>query len=78
MAFKCDSCQKGTMWGHKVSHSKQRTNRGFRPNLQTKRIKADDGKTLNLKLCTKCIKLLKKVEKDKAAKIAATSESPAA
>ena len=70
MAFKCDNCQKGTMWGHKVSHSKQRTNRGFRPNLQSKKITSQDGRTLNLKLCTNCIKLLKKIEVEKAAKIA--------
>lgn len=63
------------MRGHKVSHSKQRTNRVFRPNLQTKTIRAG-AKSLTLKLCTNCIKLLRKIEKEKIAKEQAKVEAP--
>lgn len=67
MALKCDNCLKGIMWGHKVSHSKRRTNRIFKPNIQKKRITVN-GREVRAKLCTNCIKLLQKKEKE-AAKI---------
>lgn len=63
MALKCDNCSKGIMWGHKVSHSKRRTNRVFKPNIQNKKITVN-GRDIRVKLCTNCIKLLKKREED--------------
>lgn len=74
MAMRCDNCNKGTMMGHRVSHSKRRTNHGFRPNLQKKTIMADNGKRISMKLCTNCIKLLKMIDKDKKAALAAKAE----
>lgn len=65
MAFKCDNCNKGVMYGHKVSHSKRRTNRTFKPNLQNKRIMVD-GAMKRVKLCANCIKLMRKIERDAA------------
>lgn len=65
MAMRCDNCNKGTMMGHRVSHSKRRTNHGFRPNLQKKTIMADNGKRISMKLCANCIKLLRMIAKDK-------------
>ncbi|HVZ11555.1 MAG TPA: 50S ribosomal protein L28 [Patescibacteria group bacterium] len=67
MAFKCDNCGKGLSWGHRVSHAKNRTNHAFRPNIQKKRIEVD-GVMRSFKLCTNCIKTLKKPMKTKAPK----------
>lgn len=63
MAMKCDNCLKGIMYGHNVSHSKRRTNRTFKPNIQKKTIVVN-GRSMNVKLCTNCIKLLRKKELD--------------
>jgi large subunit ribosomal protein L28 len=59
MAFKCDNCDKGIMYGHNVSHSKRRTARIFKPNLQKKRVMVG-GVMRQVKLCTNCIKLMRK------------------
>ncbi|MCL4354344.1 50S ribosomal protein L28 [Patescibacteria group bacterium] len=63
MAMICDNCKKGIMHGHNVSHSKRRTNRIFKPNLQYTRVMVL-GKSVRMRLCTKCIKLYKKNEKE--------------
>lgn len=62
MAMKCSNCGKGVMYGHNVSHSKRRTNRVFKPNLHVARMVVD-GKTTKLRLCTKCLRTLKKAVK---------------
>lgn len=72
MAYKCFNCNKGIVWGHKVSHAKNRTNRIFKPNLQIKRVKI--GNLMKrVKLCTACIKRVRKDQKDAAAEVAAAS-----
>ncbi|MBL7150758.1 50S ribosomal protein L28 [Candidatus Microgenomates bacterium] len=58
MSFRCEICGKGSQYGHNVSHSKRRTRKIWKPNLQKKTI---DGK--KMLLCTKCIKKLKKTGK---------------
>jgi len=50
---KCYSCGKGIMVGHNVSHAKNRTRKVFKPNLHKTRIKVE-GRSLRVKLCTKC------------------------
>jgi large subunit ribosomal protein L28 len=55
----CDNCSKGIMYGHKVSHAKNRSNRTWKPNLHKKKVVVG-GRTVSAKLCTKCIKLFKK------------------
>ena len=59
MAMKCSNCKKGVMYGHNVSHSKRRTPRVFKPNLHVANLMVD-GKTAKLKLCTKCLRTIKK------------------
>jgi len=71
MAFRCENCNKGIMYGHNVSHSKRRTARIFRPNLQKKKI-VIGGVTRQVKLCTNCIKLMRKTA-EKALAVQATS-----
>lgn len=68
MAFKCDNCGKSRSMGHRVSHAKNRTNHAFMPNIQTKKIVVD-GKSIRVKLCTNCIKTLRKVKKVKTPKV---------
>ncbi len=75
MAFKCDNCGKGIMWGHRVSHAKNRTNRVFRPNIQKKRIMVD-GRFIRAKLCTNCIKLFRKREKEQETKASQEASAP--
>jgi len=75
MAFKCDFCGKGIMYGHNVSHSKRRTNRIFKPNLQSRKM-VINGVSKRLKVCTNCIKLMNKRMKamqEKAADAVVTS-----
>ena len=61
MAMKCMYCGKGVLYGHNVSHSKRRTPRVFKPNLHSARIKTTTG-FVRLKLCTKCLRSLKKIQ----------------
>lgn len=60
MALRCESCSKGVMYGHNVSHSKRRTTRVFKPNLHSARIMVGTT-TKKLKLCTKCLRMFKTV-----------------
>lgn len=73
MARKCENCDKGIMWGHRVSHSKRRTNHVFKPNLQKKTFLLQ-GKKVSMKLCTNCIKLYRKIDRELKAKLKATTE----
>lgn len=59
MAAQCFNCGKGVMYGHNVSHAKNRTRKVFKPNLHVARIMIG---RLNkkVKLCTKCQRTLKK------------------
>jgi large subunit ribosomal protein L28 len=63
MAMKCMNCSKGVMYGHNVSHSKRRTRKIFKPNLHSARIETTTG-FVRLKLCTKCLRTIKKVTLD--------------
>ena len=56
----CAHCGKTAQVGNNVSHSKHRSKRLFRANIQ--RVKVTEGtKTVRKYLCTKCIKTLTKV-----------------
>ena len=46
------------MVGHNVSHAKNRTRKIFKPNLHWSRIGVS-GKSLRVRLCTKCLRMLK-------------------
>lgn len=67
MARICENCNKGIMWGHRVSHAKNRTNRIFKPNLQYTKVMVN-GKMKRMKVCTNCIKLFRKRAKDQVEK----------
>lgn len=59
MAAQCFNCGKGVMYGHNVSHAKNRTRKIFKPNLHVARITLT-GTTKKVKLCTKCLRSLRK------------------
>ncbi|MDP2585403.1 MAG: 50S ribosomal protein L28 [Candidatus Levybacteria bacterium] len=61
---KCANCGKGVMYGHKVSHAKNRTKRVFAPNLHTMRVTVN-GTTKKVRLCVKCLRTAKKEIKEK-------------
>ena len=63
---KCANCGKGVMWGHNVSHSKRRTNRVFKPNLHPAKI-VINGRGRRVRLCTKCLRMMKAAMKKQAA-----------
>lgn len=59
MSFQCQNCRRGVGRGNMVSHAKNRLKRLFKPNLQTLKV-IRDGLLVRVKLCTSCIKRLKK------------------
>jgi large subunit ribosomal protein L28 len=50
----CYTCQKGIAFGNNVSHANNKTRRTWKPNLQVARI-VKDGKTIKIKVCTRCL-----------------------
>ena len=58
MAMRCENCSKGIMYGHNVSHSKRRTRRIFKPNLHKAKIVVG-GISKRMKLCSKCLRIIK-------------------
>ena len=59
--MKCINCDKGVMYGHNVSHAKNRTRKIFKPNLHSTRIMVGSVKK-TVKLCTKCLRTVRKIE----------------
>lgn len=60
--MKCANCGKGVMYGHNMSHAKNRTNRVFVPNLHPAKVMIG-GVLQRVKLCVKCLRKLKKESK---------------
>jgi large subunit ribosomal protein L28 len=62
MSKLCAKCGKGVRTGNSVSHSHRKTRRRWEPNLQMAAYFKDDGKTkIRQRVCTKCMKVLKKL-----------------
>ncbi len=53
---KCEICGKAPGVGNNVSHSKRRTKRRFKPNLQKVSVKFPNGGVGRQVVCTSCIK----------------------
>ena len=75
MARVCDICGKRPMFGHKISHAHNVSNRRWMPNLQTVRANVN-GKVKRMKVCASCLKA-GKVDKYQKAQVA-EQLSPAA
>ena len=71
MSMRCQICGKSRQFGHNVSFSQRKTNRDFKPNLQSKRVQVGSNK-MTLKICTQCLRRLK-AEENKQLK---SSEAP--
>jgi large subunit ribosomal protein L28 len=55
MAKVCDVCGRGPMFGHKVSHAHNVSNRRWNINLQKVRAVVS-GATKRIRVCTSCIR----------------------
>jgi large subunit ribosomal protein L28 len=55
---RCEISAKGMTFGHQVSHSLRRTNRVWKPNLQSTKI-VINGDAVKVKVCSKMLKTLK-------------------
>ena len=51
---RCYCCDKGVAFGNNVSHANNKTRRTWKPNLQVARI-VHEGKTVKIKVCTRCL-----------------------
>ncbi|MBM3187656.1 MAG: 50S ribosomal protein L28 [Chloroflexi bacterium] len=56
---RCELCGKGPQFGHNVSHSKVRTNRIWKPNVQSVTLYVD-GRPKKIKICTRCLRTYNK------------------
>jgi len=59
MARKCEICGKGPQFGNRVSHSNRKTRHKFNPNIQSVRVEIN-GVSRKVKICTSCLRSLKK------------------
>ena len=56
MAQVCKVCGKKTIFGHRISHAHNVTNRVWRPNLQRVRIRTENGTVRRVRICTRCLR----------------------
>lgn len=52
---KCSICNKSVQFGHKVSHSNKKSNKMWKPNIQTVRAIVN-GSPKKISVCTQCLK----------------------
>jgi len=52
---RCYSCGRGVAFGNNVSHANNKTRRVWKPNLQVARIVDESGKSVKVKVCTRCL-----------------------
>lgn len=60
MSRVCSVCGKGQTTGNNVSHSKRRTRRTFKANVQKVSYVNAEGKTVNDYVCTRCLKTVER------------------
>ena len=52
---KCEICDKDVTYSLQVSHSRRRTARTFKPNVQSVRVNID-GTPKKMNVCTRCLR----------------------
>jgi large subunit ribosomal protein L28 len=57
---KCQLCGKKPMFGNNVSHAHNLTRRMWKPNIQKATLTLDGGVSVQMKLCTKCLRTVSK------------------
>lgn len=60
MSRVCTVCGKGQTTGNNVSHSKRRTRRTFKANVQKVSYVGEDGKTVTGYVCARCLKTVER------------------
>lgn len=60
MSRVCSVCGKGQTSGNNVSHSKRRTRRTFKANVQKVSYVNKEGKVVNDYVCTRCLKTVER------------------
>ena len=56
MARVCQICGRGPVTGNNVSHAHNKTRRRWLPNLQTVKVRDEDGQNRRIRVCANCIK----------------------
>lgn len=56
MARICEICGKKPHAGNQVSHSGKRSTKWWYPNIQSVRVKLENGQVKRMKVCTRCLK----------------------
>jgi large subunit ribosomal protein L28 len=57
---KCQLCGKAPSFGNNVSHAHNLTRRMWKPNIQKATLTLDGGVSVQMKLCTKCLRTVSK------------------
>jgi large subunit ribosomal protein L28 len=57
---KCQLCGKKPSFGNNVSHAHNLTRRMWKPNIQKATLTLDGGVSVQMKLCTKCLRTVSK------------------
>ena len=57
---KCQLCGKIPSFGNNVSHAHNLTRRMWKPNIQKATLTLDGGVSVQMKLCTKCLRSVSK------------------
>lgn len=60
MSRVCSVCGKGQTSGNNVSHSKRRTRRTFKANVQKVSYVAENGKQVTGYVCARCLKTVER------------------
>ena len=57
---KCQLCGKAPSFGNNVSHAHNLTRRMWKPNIQKATLTLDGGISVQMKICTKCLRTVSK------------------
>jgi len=55
LAYRCEICGKGVVFGNNISHANNKTKRRWYPNLQSVRVR-QGSRTVKMRVCTRCIR----------------------
>ncbi len=55
MAYRCEICGKGVVFGNNISHANNKTRRKWYPNLQNVKVR-QGSRTVKMRVCTRCIR----------------------
>lgn len=53
---KCAICEKGAYFGISVSHSHRRSNKMWKSNIKSVKVKTDNGNAKKMYVCTSCLR----------------------